>query len=617
MDSSLRFENLSALPFTIRRAALAAIRGSQADFTKVVQIISADPGVAAHKFLPMIAALLDPARLPDKHMLIEPPHMVALDMAYHATLSLSLFTALPISVLKALWPRAWMWAQRIEELELQDSIDIADTDSGPGLDTSMELLKALWPFIKSAALQPTVHSTPGFHAFVAGIWPRLHSSHPEVPLARTAFYRFISSCDKDCAERSGTEFIEGCGGDPSALASLLVRDISMAAAACLYPKAEEPRMDLLKRLSAFDAIIMGNPDLFPPLLRAGIIKAQTNAIARLGCFPDAEATLNKSFLQLNAFLVFGSGFPHLPDALRAGLLVNILAFSVYYQPSERSEAVLVATLRLSLPPALVYYRVVSALALAFPMVMEMPYNPRFIASPIYSAWQDFAALVQARLRLLEYFDSDEYIRTKACDNFECGVIRKASELKRCAGCREQFYCSRQCHIADWRRGGHRESCKISYSADDLQWTKRDDAFLRLILHREYQAHKVDLLMRQLAYMSPTAGPHVFSTTFNFLSGRCTVTVRPGGPDSFRKLGFTDRQIAEASRSGSRLALHRVVLYRGQNMKVVRPYVLRCGSSALVTGLEEIRVFMKRTGDKEEARRRIRVLCLGEMLETHG
>ncbi|KAJ6447477.1 hypothetical protein C8R47DRAFT_1085269 [Mycena vitilis] len=565
----------------------------------------------------MIAALLDPARLPDQHILMEPHHMVALDMAYHATLSLSLFTALPITVLKALWPRAWMWAQRIEELELQDSIEIADTDSGPGLDPSMELLKALWPFIQSAALQPMVHSTPGFHAFVAGIWSRLHSSHPEVPLARTTFYRFISNCGKDCAERSGTEFIEGCVGDPSTLASLLVGDINMAAAACLYPKADEPRIDLLRRLSAFDAIIMGNPDLFPALLRAGIIKAQTNAIARLGRFPDAEATLNKSFLQLNAFLVFGSGFPHLPEALRAGLLINIFAFGVHYQPSERSEAVLVATLRLSLPPALVYYRVVSALASAFPQVMWMPHNPRFKASPIYSAWQEFATLVQARLRLLEYFHSDEYVRTKACDNFECGAVRKASELKRCAGCREQFYCSRRCHIADWKRGGHRESCRISYSADDLTWSKRDDAFVRLILHREYQAHKADLLMQQLTYMSSTVGPHVFSTTFNFISGRCIVTVRPGAPDSFRRLGFTERQIVEASRPGSRLALHRAVLYRGQNMKVVRPYVLRCSTSALTTGLEKIRAFTENTGDTEEARRRIRLLCEGGMLETHG
>ncbi|KAJ7652427.1 hypothetical protein DFH06DRAFT_1206108 [Mycena polygramma] len=598
MNSHFRLENLSALPFAVRRTALAAVRGSHADWKKLTEIIRADSGVAAHKFLPVVFATLDPELVP-KQELLTLSDIMPLACALRALEAIYLFADLPAPVLEALWPRVWMWSGLLAEYRASD-----------------ELLRYLWPFCKEKAIKSVVHSTPGTHAFIARAWPLLSSQFTQSNPV-TVVYEFLRHCDEACSHHL-REFAEEFV-DPSILAALVVRQINQVVAACVQPKVSQICFFCnLQTLTEF-VRLMGTLDLFPPFLSAGIIRAHTSAIARLTII-GAEGPVQNSFIQLRTLLVSSPGYPHLPEALKAGLLESILSFGARYQPSQRIEALVGDFLRSVLPGSLVYYRAVSALAAAYHKISSRPYNDRFLASPIYKDWVNFSAILRERLRVLEYFQSSEYAPTKACDNLECGVIRAASEFKRCAGCREHFYCSRRCHTVDWKHGGHRELCKLSNRPDFLKWTKRDDAFLRHILHRDYQTNKFDILGKQLAYLLSYGGRRNFCTTFDYTSGRCAISVQTIPPINSSGAGFTERQIAAAAYADSRLGLHRVIL-EGGRQRFVRHYVLRSSSAALAIGLEEIRVFtlrlfVKRT-ERNSQRNQLRVLSKVEVLETHG
>ncbi|KAJ6447475.1 hypothetical protein C8R47DRAFT_1085267 [Mycena vitilis] len=759
----------------------------------MVNILSAireDPP-AATSFLPVVYAILDPARVPEKHWHDASSNndAVVLGMAFSIINIIPTFPKLPVAVLEALWPRVWLWVQLIEEYHLLIHNWVGRTDF-----VMLRLFVSLWPFLEVEPLKPVVHSTPGTHAFVSRSWPHLPLSELQQTNAMTTFFQFIGHCGSACGVHGAKEFIEGFGEDPSVLAALIVRHITAVAAACRNPKSTVPRALLLGRLHKLSVHIRMLDTL--PYLPAGIVKAQTVAMCNLSSFPDAEDTLSGSFLQLSAFLVYSTGYGHLPEALRAGILNSIVSYGADYQRTAGSAFIFGHFLTAVLPASLAYYRVVSAMVSAFARISAKPYKPGFVASAIYPAWTNFVGIVQARLRVLEYFLSKDYVRTRACDNLECGMIRTSAEFQRCGGCKgpprsrvrifihkgnrfsghtsEAKHTHRkECQILDWKRGGHREACKVFDPPEEIEFirknlprnfllffkkvscrlkffaifaifmkvsrceekvagklylnagnsstggvshacarwttpaqhraatpkrssessercarhwhacvlcsstplhasprslftnttrclapvgltsvlqtsivpyalsvyfplvallliqqgrssastawmvflmlTKRGDAFLRLILHRDYQAHKFDTLMQQLTYLASNPGRRDFCTTFNYSSGHCVISV---GPVDSTGSGFTERQIAAALSASSRLALHRVILKRG-NLDVVRPYVLRSSSPALAMGLEEIRTAIEKTEDMEEARRMLHVLCEAEVLETHG
>ncbi|KAJ7652390.1 hypothetical protein DFH06DRAFT_1206016 [Mycena polygramma] len=444
MHPSLRLENLSALPFTIRRVAFAAAGGSRPEWLKTMAYIRADPGISSHKFLPVVFAALDPKRAPKPEMLAS-SDIFPLIAAKDAIRSIYLIQSLSIPVLTALWSRVWLWVGLLEQYQPEAIV---------------EILGYLLPFTQ-AALKYVVHSTAGTHAFITRVWPLLPSQLQINTSSIAVFYELIGSCDESCGHFVH-EFIDECGGDPSILATLVVRTLNKVTTACQHPEA--PRIPRSRLHSLFSFLrVMETLDLIRPLLSAGIVRAHTRAIATLHAFPDAEITLLNSFLQLHALLLFRPGYPHLPEALKAGLLGNILAYGADYAPRPESEAFAAKVLRDVLTPSLVYYRVVSAVATAYPKISSTPYNPRFVASPIYPAWQDFTALVRDRLRLLEDFHSLEPGEKKGCSNLMCDVVQRASDFQRCAGCRNSCYCSRECQIADWK-GDHREARKITRQA---------------------------------------------------------------------------------------------------------------------------------------------------------
>lgn len=141
--------------------AVAAADGSFSALEKIIARIRADPGAAAHKFLPVIFANLDPARISDP-ILGNPSHVIV-NLAFNAVIGVALLRELPLPVLRELWPRMWRWIQFVEAHE--DYLYQKD-DAAPAI---FPLFVALWALLSAGEPASMVHATPGVHAFAARI----------------------------------------------------------------------------------------------------------------------------------------------------------------------------------------------------------------------------------------------------------------------------------------------------------------------------------------------------------------------------------------------------------------------------------------------------------------
>ncbi|KAJ7798701.1 hypothetical protein B0H14DRAFT_3544190 [Mycena olivaceomarginata] len=570
--------------------------GSFSALEKIIARIRADPGAAAHKFLPVIFANLDPARISDP-ILGNPSHVIV-NLAFNAVIGVALFRELPLPVLRELWPRMWRWIQFVEAHE--DYLYQKD-DAAPAI---FPLFVALWACLAPESPhrwftlhQASTPSPPVFGRFC------LNLRRTTLPLRQCS-----TSFSTTVLPPAGvpTSLSTDAGGDVAALAALVVCHVKAVVTACRNPETKIPRPFLFGRLCSLCGVAarLLKDDLGSPLLSAGTVGAFTTAMARLHSFPDAEAALSQQSDLVAALLILQPGYPHLPEALKAGLLGRIVAYGADYQPSTQTTAALGRFLQIMLPRSLVYYPVVAALASALPKALRIPGHARFVASPIFNAWNNFLGLAEERLRLFQYFRAPEYIRTKFCDNITCNVMQKVSEMKRCAGCRHRFYCSRECQAFEWK-AGHRQPCK-SFSAGISrsivpELNKRDDAFLRLIVHTEYQARKLDILRHQLEYICAHGGEHDFFTLLDYRTGRCEISAKSTGPMVGPKLR---RNASDDARHQCRS----LVLFAD-------------GSAALAMGLHEIWGEIEADtislADKEEVQMRLRRLCEMKVVETHG
>ncbi|KAJ7663099.1 hypothetical protein DFH06DRAFT_344473 [Mycena polygramma] len=208
MHPSLCLENLSALPFTVRRVVLAAAGGSRSDWAKVAAFIRADLGVAAHKFLPVIYAVLNRQLVPMSETLAT--NLRSLMPVMDAIGTLRFFTGLSVPILEALWSRVWI------SMDLLEKVQFALNRGWTG---NPEPLNLLWPFVEVKALKSLVHSTPGIHSLFARLFLRSSSLALREDEAIVAGFQFIAACDENCGPHA-RELIEEFGEDPSVHLSL-------------------------------------------------------------------------------------------------------------------------------------------------------------------------------------------------------------------------------------------------------------------------------------------------------------------------------------------------------------------------------------------------------------
>ncbi|KAK7038543.1 hypothetical protein R3P38DRAFT_2906460 [Favolaschia claudopus] len=379
-------------------------------------------------------------------------------------------------MLIALWPRLWSWTQFLEGLP-----EHLPERTNP----TMPLSVAIWPFLRSPEARTIVHATPSIHAFVIRLWKLLPDSQVRTSPYYGVFYTFLCHCDApSCVDA----LIHACDDDPHTLASLIVQQINLVVGACVDPKAEYPLLILKARLDCLSGLVMiRNSRLLSALISAGLIKAFTLAIVRLHVFRGAEATLEAIVLMLPHLLQMNTGFPYLPDALRAGLLVGLIGCAARYNSTSKIV--------------------------------------RFVLD-IFSTVLPASLAIIVRLSLYEHFRSTGAGGFQSCSNYECTELRRVSELKCCGGCQVKLYCSRKCQISDWKVYGHRQLCEsIAASTSLTRLHRRQDAFWQLMMQSDHESCQVEILRQQLRYMLHYEGRQDFLTEFDYTEGFCKIRVK--------------------------------------------------------------------------------------------
>ncbi|KAJ6458341.1 hypothetical protein C8R47DRAFT_150704 [Mycena vitilis] len=628
MHPALRLHNLSTLPAFVRRFATGATTGCEADMDKVVDCIISQRD-ASWGFLPVLHANLDPLLIPDMDMLdtdTPPRNLIsALSIASKSIQALAFMRHIPPEVCRELWPRVWFWIQVVE------------VHSGllphprPIESHRSHLSGCVLSMLHDHSSVLVIHNTPGVHSFFARTWVGLNPYERDrlgLDMAINSVFQFMYTSQWNPSNLD--EFIEGCGGIAplAAFTVLHIKTATNPADSHPFPRTQ-PGLLALQALLRFVSC-MSNATVLKVLCRLKFVRALTEAMVLL-CETTEEGAQNGAEGALAACLhtlttIFSvPGYPCLPEALEAGLLGGLLALEQFRSKKADIGFYLDRFMGDILPGAMVYLPVVSVMRGRCPS----PYSLR--TSKYWREWTLLRKLEAERTQLLDEFTSPEYMATQGCDGPQCGLIKPLAEIKRCSGCLSHHYCSSECQKAAWRDGKHRAFCMNFQALREEQATsgfnRRDEAFVRFMVLRDYRANKLDILLKQIAFAHRTKSAE-FATVFSYLEGSCAISVVPLEKASCAS-GLADREFQPGMAykvvlGGGRYDCPCQAGSRAHDGLLAHIFHLRAESSMLVDGV--VRIAGTLPGGAEVERlselwpdlfEEVKILSQLEIKETYG
>ncbi|KAJ7131991.1 hypothetical protein C8R46DRAFT_1362601 [Mycena filopes] len=589
MHPSLRLQNLSHLPFSLRRLATPALKGSLKDLKQLVRLVEASSNEETFGHcLPVFYTILDPTGIPD--LLDTELWNTAAPCANVALEALrgpaSVVFVSPLSGGPALWRRVWAWL-----------IFFAALDDSALWST--KLLYIMERFSSDACTTAVISETPGVRAMVMRGWADLFTSpdpphHPGFRFIR----KFLSNSMLANEPAHLAEVLEGSDG-PAGLASLIVRYIGI-----LVPGRR--RVMHRANMSFFDAILtfvwqlQETEEIGSALISGGVLKFLSSAACAVSEYTDSDtdsiehAVLRQPMLAffevLDCFLDISPSSDRIKEALAAGLLPTIIRTAIICKDIDIQGTALWRILDARLPESTVFSSVLSQLDPLLEVVETIAAATEFTELPIHSRWRSFHTLASVRGCFMEEKRLEADPAKKACDNMQCGIIREKSQFRRCCNCQRVYYCSTDCQKADWEMGDHRGVCKSMrrFRLTQPHLNLRDLAFMRGLLHRDAAlftklsgSHFATVLSR----MQENPG-ELLVTVFDYSRGGVTCIVRTLGEERSDDLEADidwEQHVDRANRSGGRMSLH---IMRIPDGKRIRRWMLplRFDSSALHDGL---------------------------------
>ncbi|KAJ7455101.1 hypothetical protein FB451DRAFT_1516727 [Mycena latifolia] len=362
------------------------------------------------------------------------------------------------------------------------------------------------------------------------------------------------------------DFVDGAGGKGS-LAALLTQLVDYLLASDNTPHGTA------RNLCGVLCFTMASKDdawisalLSRDFLRAAVsillfVDSSAEVAANMDMYTDLYQRAWNEFWRL---VLHEPGYARIAEAIEAGVLTLIILNGAKH--IDWAVGGMKTLITKVLLPATLYYPVLALLEDRLPRLDDPASTHAFISSALYPNWQEFTRVALDRLAVKRRFDSGEHVACKACDNMECSRILKKTDVKRCAGCEYQHYCSKECQVKDWR-AGHRRECRIirppskSYSNHDWHLdyldgpaycTSRDRAFLRALVARDYERQRQHLFLSRIVGMREH-GPRLL-TLFDYSAGPAQIEVIA---DSNHEADCSVR----AARSSGRMQINCVVLAR--------------------------------------------------------
>ncbi|KAJ7113110.1 hypothetical protein C8R44DRAFT_984922 [Mycena epipterygia] len=593
LPASLRADKLSRLPTSIKIIAISAANGCLADLKLLQEAVYHRTSLFAGA-LPAFYANLDPADIPtsEKMDALDP---AAGDTLYRALISVQAlyrgFTSIPSELLSHLWPRVWPW------LQFLDTYAYFLVGAPVAATNCVQSLLQIRQFQEDPHTAALIDLTPGVCILVARAWAFLLRAPIPNDDALAALCDLIGRprqsrpLDDDILQLHIDELIEGAGGSPTDLAELVVTHIRLA--------FSEPQ----RSFSSRNAFILEGVMLFiqnsqyrPHLpaeafLSCGILRAIIQTVCDLNAagIDGMDRILDNCFSTIHWLLETAPSFlPSVTEAVKVGLLRAIV--SCGSGPAAKVALPHLKRMFSHLASSSIHYRPLCLMRDAIPDTEALVRTRRFAASYISDSWSVFLKVLDRRFKLLEFFQSDRYYSVRACDNLACGEIVKRPDFKRCGGCRSRYYCSETCQRADWRRGGHRNTCRALLTAsrrflDPL--SMRELNFLRAVLHQDYLSSKFDILLQQIEFMTHRPGV-AFYTSLDYTSGtgNPTTEIHPHSAHDESSDPAERDLIVRAAKSGGLMELHRMCLPMGSRALMIW-IPMRATSPRLHDGVREI------------------------------
>ncbi|KAJ6448348.1 hypothetical protein C8R45DRAFT_1084515 [Mycena sanguinolenta] len=513
---------------------------------------------AEERILPVFYHHLDPIKIPSEDAM--DTEVLAADTVDAVTRALLCVEGLynlgtfPLGSHPELWERVWPWARFFG----------AHNSRIPDASTEDTIRARVFSIVANLSGTPSkVASTPEIGVLTAQVW----GSHFRDPNQNPNFPFRLALFLGSGGEYTLDPFIEGAGC-VDALAIMVVKlpDYLLSSGSdlegttrCLGSvlefcrRAEDQAWLSALRSHKFIAAMVS------VLLFAERLPEIPNIA---GLYPKLFNEAWPGFVRVSAL---DSGYTHVVEAIDAGYIQLIVSIAGRHVDWLESRIVIGV-----LQPATVYYPVLAALERTLPLIQRATSAPTFISCTLYPDWQEFNDLVLDRLEVKRMFDSGEHVTCRACDNLECGKILKKTDFKRCAGCEHHHYCSKECQIKDWRTG-HRESCpKIHLSEFHAPkyLTSRDRAFLRFLVARDYEKHKLQIF---LGWIRIHHHGESLITLFDYNTGDLEIEMRPREFDGDRN--YHERVM----RSGRRM--HALVIQVIAGQACLQRWLLTIRSSA--------------------------------------
>ncbi|KAJ7181919.1 hypothetical protein C8R46DRAFT_1210321 [Mycena filopes] len=560
MHPSLRLSALNALPISTRRIALAAAKGSLHNLERLHNIMT--EATSTVLMLPVVYAALDIARIPNPELLDTPDLISVRTRSELATAALA-------------------WAI-LHAMEIPDGLDVLT-------ETTLLLDIVVFPdrFHDNDDISDRITATSGFYPAVARAW-KLLLDEEDMDLkdaGLTAVLNLIAA-PKEKPREPGmlSELAEGVGGSYARLASLILRHVSdtlgtgagglsgndvfalfggfmfisdVAEEAAQNNDEYNPARRLLRELVQNDLI-------------KHLVRTQSAVLSEAPDGVSGVETINKSFVILRHLMDQRILRLIIPNALDQGLLQTIVLCARRSSLSETQHH-LEFFLRELLPSSTVYCDVIPPMEEAIAGVKTLVSTDAFIKSEIFADWTHFLSIAQERFALLESFDSRDLVAQKACDELDCSIILEKTRFQRCSACQTFYYCSRVCQVADWKKGGHRETCSLYRSlglTENIRYLPRERSFMRAALHQEYLKRRQQICRDAVICLQayPDAG---YFVGFDFVDSPVSATVHSLAAQSWETHDILRRcgpewaaYVARAVRSEGTMTIHTMRVREG-------------------------------------------------------
>ncbi|KAJ7910792.1 hypothetical protein B0H13DRAFT_2011199 [Mycena leptocephala] len=586
MHPILRITNLDRLPLSSRKLAKAICRGAPTSdsterFIRLMETMRGENKLA--HLLPVYYSLLDPTRIPTAAELdvLSSDSICAIEMSL-----LSLQAIFDIETP----PQAGRICGRFLML-FHEFLSGLDLDMRNELDLCEDFMTFSREMVSHEGNETMISSAIGFATMAVHTWSCLLDTgnllRLETGLDDSLAIIFLAT------NFAADEVIAGAGGSRDYLAGLIMKHLGLVVPDADTDLSEgefrliQYALEVWARMDGIGRnITLKLKDSPKPLSCADFLRCGQST-------PEATSYMYRCLTFFGAICFAQGAHRVIRDAAQNGILPVLVSSAQRVLPSgvPRDLCILLHDM---LAPATVYYHVLRGLVAAYSALSSHITRDSFPASEIYPAWTSLERAILHRLEILRNFESEDYLSRRACDNVECGIIRAKKTLKRCTGCCQLFYCSRECQRQDWRRG-HHQYCALYLCADiRLTLTAREIAFLRAVLHSDFQEMRTSIYKKSVIKWieDPSADLVTFCdyrSSYTTASVRA-ITITESTPGALPGSHWPD-MMTRAFSSGGRMSLHVMMIPDGCGVRTVT-IPLRMTSSEVHHSLKAIAAGLK-------------------------